>query len=270
LSGLARALSRLAAFLLVALLALPLLGLLAQGVPALLGGGLVHPLVLQALLVSLGTSLLALGTVLLLGTPLAWLLARSRASAPLELLVQLPIVLPPSLAGLALLFAFGRHGLLGPLLARAGISLAFSPAAVVLAQVFVAAPYYVQAAASAFRALDETLLALARTLGCSPARAFFRLALPLAAPALRGGAALAWARALGEFGATLLFAGSLPGATQTLPLAIYAALETDLHAAAALGVVLLLAALALLLLARGTATSILSSLGARPRGEERP
>ncbi len=267
-SGLLRALARLAAFLLVALLGLPLLGLLAQGVPALLGGGLLNPLVLQALLVSFGTSLLALAVVLVLGTPLAWLLARSRSGLQVELLVQLPIVLPPSLAGLALLFAFGRHGLLGPLLARAGLSLAFSPAAVVLAQIFVAAPYYVQAAASAFRALDETLLSLARTLGCSPARAFFRLALPLSAPALRGGAALAWARALGEFGATLLFAGSLPGATQTLPLAIYAVLETDLRAAAALGVLLLAVALTLLLLARKTAASVLSSLGAQPRRGE--
>jgi molybdate transport system permease protein len=237
---------------LVLLLALPIAGLVAQGFPALISGGLVSPIVWNALWVSLGTSLFALLLVIVLGTPLAWLLARSRTKklAGLELLVQLPIVLPPSLAGLALLFAFGRRGLLGSGLEHLGISLAFTKGAVILAQLFVASPYYVQAAASAFRSLDEKLLEVARTLGASPARIFFRLVLPLCASALRGGAVLAWARALGEFGATLLFAGNLPGATQTLPLAIVAALESDLHAAAALGLLLLALALTLLFLAR--------------------
>ena len=265
-SRLGAALVRAAALLLVLLLALPLAALLVHGGPAALAGGLASPLVRAALAVSLGTSLVSLALVLLLGTPLAWLLAKRRAGAPgaVETLVQLPIVLPPSLAGLALLLAFGRRGLFGALLSHAGISLAFTPAAVVLAQLFVASPFYVQVAESAFRAVDPRLMDLSRTLGCSPARAFFRVALPLSSRALLGGAALAWARALGEFGATLLFAGNLPGATQTLPLAIYAALESDVNAAAALGVLLLAIALGLLWLARRSA----AQLFARGRREE--
>jgi molybdate transport system permease protein len=195
------------------------------------------------------TSLVALVVVVALGTPLAWLLAQ-RERRVIEILVELPVVLPPAVLGVALLLAFGRHGLLGPFLERAGLSVAFTPAAVVLAQIVVAAPFYVLAATSAFRALDRELLVVARTLGASPARAFFRVALPITRPALLRGATLAWARALGEFGATLLFAGSLAGRTMTLPLAIYAALESDLRAARAIALVLVVVAFALLFAVR--------------------
>jgi molybdate transport system permease protein len=237
------------AALLLGLLVLPIVALVVGLSPADLEVGLRHPLVLPALGLSLVTSLVALVVVVALGTPLAWLLAQ-RERRVIEILVELPVVLPPAVLGVALLLAFGRHGLLGPFLERAGLSVAFTPAAVVLAQIVVAAPFYVLAATSAFRALDRELLVVARTLGASPARAFFRVALPITRPALLRGATLAWARALGEFGATLLFAGSLAGRTMTWPLAIYAALESDLRAARAIALVLVVVAFALLFAVR--------------------
>jgi molybdate transport system permease protein len=165
-------------------------------------------------------------------------------------MVELPIVVPPAVAGVALLFAFGRRGLLAGILYPEGSSLAFTVVAVVMAQIFVSAPFYVQAATSAFRRLDEGLLVVARTFGATPFRIFLRIALPISGPALVGGAAMSFARALGEFGATLMFAGNLRGVTQTLPLAVYTALESDLALAQAMSVVLVVVALALLLLAR--------------------
>jgi molybdate transport system permease protein len=206
----------------------------------------------------------SLGLTLLLGTPLAWWMARhpGPAERAASILVQLPIVVPPAVSGLALLLAFGRRGLLGPLLERAGWALPFTTAAVVLAELFVSAPFYVQSAAAAFRRLDEDLLWAARSLGAGPGRRFFQVALPLSRPGVVTGAALSWARALGEFGATLMFAGNLQGRTQTLPLAIYTALETDLRPAKALSVVMVAVALAVLLvLGRGT---VLEAVRARP------
>lgn len=238
---------------LLAFLALPLAALLLTSSPAELVSGLRHPVTLPALALSLVTTLTSLLLVVLGGTPLAYWLSRAqgRVARLAELLIQLPIVVPPAVAGIALLLAFGRKGLLGPWLEELGIIVSFSTAAVVLAQVFVAAPFYVQSAAAAFAALDEQLLIVARTLGASPARVFFRIALPLAIDGLISGAALAWARALGEFGATLMFAGNMAGQTQTLPLAIYTALESDLRAAQALSLVLVLFAFGLLLILRG-------------------
>ena len=182
------------------------------------------------------------------GTPLAWWLAASsgRWARGVEQLVDLPIVLPPAVLGIALLQTFGRNGLLGGSLEALGLQVPFTTAAVVLTQVVVASPFYVQSAAAAFRRVDRDLLIVARTLGRSPAGAFFGVAVPVALPGLVSGAALAWARAIGEFGATLLFAGNLPGRTQTAPLAIYTALESDVQAAVALSLVL--AAVAVLLL----------------------
>ncbi|HKP63062.1 MAG TPA: ABC transporter permease [Polyangiales bacterium] len=233
-------------------LALPVFALLVTSSPDKLLAGLRHPITLPALALSVATTSVALGLTVLGGTPLAFWLSRCGGgwARAVEVLVQLPMVIPPAVAGIALLFSFGRRGVFGPLLEGAGFSVAFSAAAVVMAQVFVGAPFYVQAAAAAFASLDAQLLAVARTLGASPARVFFRVALPLARDGLIAGAAMAWARALGEFGATLMFAGNLPGRTQTLPLAIYTALESDLRAAQALSLLLVLFAFALLLVLR--------------------
>lgn len=245
------------AALLLAVLLLPIGALLGTALGSFTAG-LEHPLVGPALRVSLETSLVALGLSVALGTPLAWLLSRP-ASGPraglvraVETLVQLPMVVPPAVAGIALLFAFGLHGVLGPTLAGAGWRVVFTTSAVVIAQIFVAAPFYVVSATEAFRRIDPRLLAAARGLGASPATAFVRVALPLASPGLVAGAAMCWARALGEFGATLMFAGNLEGRTQTLPLAIYTALEVDLRAARSLSIVLVVVAFALLLALRLT------------------
>ncbi len=232
-----------------ALLILPTVALVLTTTPAAFAAGLAHPLVWPALALSLGTTTVSLALVLGLGTPLAWWLAgrpQTRAGRLLESVLQLPMVIPPAVAGVALLLAFGRRGLLG----ATGGSVAFTTAAVVLAQVFVAAPLYLQSATAAFRRLDPTLLVMARSLGATPLRVLWQVAIPLAAPGLAAGAALCWARALGEFGATLMFAGNLEGVTQTLPLAIYTVLASDLAAAQALSLVLVGVALAVLLAAR--------------------
>lgn len=222
------------------LLVLPLVALALASSPADLAAGVADPLFAPALWLSARTTVVSLTVIVLGGTPLAWWLA----SAPphrtrwVEVLVDLPVVIPPAVVGIALLQTFGRGGLLGAQLTALGIQIPFTTTAVVLAQIVVAAPFYVQAAAAAFRRIDPDLLLVARTLGQSPAGAFRRVALPLAVPGLVGGAALSWARALGEFGATLLFAGNLPGTTQTMPLAIYMALESDVRVALALSLVL--------------------------------
>lgn len=233
-------------------LALPAVALLVTADPGALLAGLRHPVTAPALRLSVGTTALSLLLVLLGGTPLAWYLGRShsRLARWIDTVVQLPIVIPPAVAGIALLLTFGRRGLLGSPLEALGLEISFSTAAVVMAQIFVSAPFYVQTAAAAFAGIDRQLLVVARTLGASPARVLFRVAVPLARPALLAGAAMAWARALGEFGATLMFAGNMPGKTQTLPLAIYTALESDLRAAQALALVLVLVAFALLLVLR--------------------
>jgi molybdate transport system permease protein len=235
--------------LLAALLVAPLLALFLGITAQDLAAGLRHPLVWPALRLSLVTSSVSLFIVVVLGAPLAWTLARARSrwARALETVLQLPVVIPPAVAGVALLLAFGRRGVFSGWLYPEGWSFAFSPAAVVLAQVFVSAPLLVQAAASAFRRVDPEIVTVAQTFGAGPLRLFFRVAVPLATPGLVAGAAMSWARGLGEFGATLMFAGNLEGRTQTLPLAIYTALEADLRAARALSVVLVAVALGLLL-----------------------
>ena len=162
-------------------------------------------------------------------------------------LIELPLVLPPAVAGIAMLAAFGRLGLLGGTVSALGIDLAFTQLAVVFAITFVASPFYLRQAIASFEAVDRTLLDAARTLGASRARVFARVAVPLAASGLAAGAALAFARALGEFGATIMFAGSLQGRTQTLPLAIYARFDTDFDLALSLGALLVVISAALLL-----------------------
>lgn len=238
--------------LLLAFLAVPILALLLTTTKAELTEGLRHPLVGPALRLSLLTTSLSLLCVVLLGTPLAWTLARARGrlARAVETALELPIVIPPAVAGVALLLAFGRRGLLAGWLYPEGWSVAFTTTAVVMAETFVSAPFFMQAAISAFRRVDDGLLLVARSFGASPLRVFLRVALPLAAPGLAAGAAMSWARALGEFGATLMFAGNLQGRTQTLPLAIYSALESDLRAAQALSVLLVIVAFLLLLFMR--------------------
>jgi molybdate transport system permease protein len=236
-------------FVLVALVLLPVVSLVATASISDVAGGLAHPLVWPALRLSLITTLVALVAVVVCGTPLAWYFARrsTRLSRFLEAAFRLPIVLPPAVAGIALLLAFGRLGLFGPALDTLGLQPSLTAAAVILAQVFVSAPIFVGSATAAFRQLDMRLVDVAQTLGEPRMSALWRVALPLALPGLVAGAAMAWARALGEFGATLMFAGNLEGATQTLPLAIYTAIETDIRVAQAMSIVLV--AVASLLLA---------------------
>ena len=193
--------------------------------------------------------------IVALGTPTAYLLARRRfpGRALVDAVIDLPIVLPPVVGGLALLLLLGRQGPVGGPLAGAGIDVAFTTAAVVLAQMFVAAPFYIRAARAGFESVDQRLEAVSSTLGARPWRTFRRITVPLALPSLAGGAVMAWARALGEFGATIMFAGNVAGRTQTMPLAILEAMEADANAAIAIAVVLAAIALAVLIAFRGLA-----------------
>ncbi|MFM9108514.1 MAG: ABC transporter permease [Chloroflexota bacterium] len=230
------------------LLPIPLLLLLALPLVALLWRGVAmgEPLpagawsaLRQALALSLGTSLISMAVVVAAGTPLGWLVARRRfrGAGIVDVLIDLPVVLPPAVAGIALLLAFGRFGLAGQWLDRAGITLGFTTAAVVLAQVFVSAPFYVRAAAGAFARIDRDVEEMAADLGATPWRVLRTVTMPLALPGLLAGLALAWARALGEFGATIMFAGNFPGVTRTMPLAIYSAYGSgDLETAVALSI----------------------------------
>ncbi|HKV44627.1 MAG TPA: ABC transporter permease [bacterium] len=227
--------------LFVALLVLPMLGLVMRIPPGELLGRLAKPFILQALWLSLKTSLASTAAVAILGLPVAYLLAMRQFPGKrlLEVLVDLPMVLPPTVAGVGLLLAFGRTGLVGRELAAVGITIPFTSLAVVLAQMFVAGPLLVNAARAGFEQVDAKYLRAAATLRASSAHTFLRVVLPLSLPSLSAGAAMTWARALGEFGATITFAGNLPGRTQTMPLAVYEALQSDLEAAVALSVMLL-------------------------------
>src|SRR5207302_5240249 len=220
-----------------AFLLLPLTAIFLRVSPGDLISQLGDDVTRDALLVSLKTSAIAHGAVLLFGTPTAYLLARRRflGRGLVLALVELPLVLPPAVAGIGLLAAFGRFGLLGDELDALGLRIGFTQTAVVLAVAFVESPFYVRGAVAAFEGVDESLFAAARTLGARPFRVFARVALPLAAAGLGAASALALARGLGEFGATLLFAGSLQGITQTLPLAVYAQFEVNLDTALAIG-----------------------------------
>jgi len=195
---------------------------------------------LSALRLSLMTSIISMAVVVLLGTPFAYLLARSdRLWARLvDSLVELPLVLPPVVAGVAMLMAFGRNGLVGSELESIGLAIPFTTTAVVFAQIFVASPFFIRSAKLGFQSVAKNYEDIAQTLGVSPWRTFFRITLPLAAPAIFTGLGLAWARALSEFGATMMFAGNLTGETQTMPLAIMSAMETSLDGALALSVML--------------------------------
>jgi molybdate transport system permease protein len=230
------------AWLAVAVLLLPLVALLLQVDWERLPHDITSPLARQALALSAVTTSVTLGVVVLLGTPLAWVLARgSHPLLPwLRALVTVPLVLPPVVGGVALLAAWGRGGVVGAALDDAlGITIPFTTVAVIVAETFVALPFYVISVEGSMRGLDPRYDGIAATLGASPLRTFTRVVIPLIAPGMAAGAALAWARALGEFGATITFAGNFPGRTQTVPLAVFTALEQDPDAALALSVAML-------------------------------
>ena len=228
---------------------LPLAGLLIRAPWTTLPQRLTEPGVLAALRLSLLTATLATLVCLLLGVPLAWLLARARFPGRrlVRALVTVPLVLPPVVGGVALLLVFGRRGLVGEWLdATFGFSLPFTTAGVVVAEAFVAMPFLVISVEGALRGADSRFEEAAATLGASRWTAFRRVTLPLIWPGVAAGAVLCWARALGEFGATITFAGNFPGRTQTMPLAVYLALEQDLDAAIVLSLVLLVVSVVIL------------------------
>jgi molybdate transport system permease protein len=237
---------------LLALLALPVIALLWRaGVDGLLPY-ITQPSAISALKLSLWTSALSVCITILTGTPLAFVLAQRKFTGRnwLELIIDLPVVLPPSVAGIALLIAFGRQGVFGGWLSALGISLPFTSAAVVLAQTFVSAPLFVRAARIGFAEIDLQLREAAYVEGSSEWQLFRHIILPLAGRSILSGAVLAWTRALGEFGATILFAGNMEGVTQTMPLAIYLGFEQSLNIALALSFILVLVTFMLLLAVR--------------------
>jgi molybdate transport system permease protein len=235
----------------VLFLLLPIAALLFSLRPRALAG-LDSPFALRALWVTLRTT--AAATILCVsgGLPLAYLLARFefRGKQFLDTLTNLPITLPPVVAGVALLLAFGRRGLIGKYFDLAGIHISFTGVAVVLAQVFIACPFFIKAARAGFESVNPRLESAARTLGATPWRVFWTVTVPLSAPSLLAGTVMAWARALSEFGATMMFAGNFPGRTQTLSLAVMTAMESDLDTAVAVSTLSLILALAALAAAR--------------------
>jgi molybdate transport system permease protein len=233
----------------LAFLLLPLAGLLIRAPWASMPQRLRAPGVLTALRLSLFTATIATLVCVVLGVPLAWLLARLEFPGRrlVRAVVTVPLVLPPVVGGVALLLVFGRRGLIGGWLdSTFGITLPFTTAGVILAEAFVAMPFLVIAVEGALRGADDRYEEAAATLGASRWTAFRRITLPLVAPGIAAGAVLCWARALGEFGATITFAGNFPGRTQTMPLAVYLALETDLQSAIVLSLILLVVSVAIL------------------------
>lgn len=233
----------------VGFLSLPLIALLLR-VPLdslLLYMG--SPVVTDALRLSAISSLCTLLLIIVFGTPVAYLLGRRAFPGKrlVETLIELPLVLPPAVAGVALLFAFGRRTPFGTLLHEFNLDVAFTIAAVVLAQTFVAAPFYIKAARAGFQGVPKELMEAAQTQGASAAQVFLHIVVPLALPSIAGGAIMSWARAVGEFGATILFAGNFQGSTQTMPLAIYISLESDINAAIVLSAILVIMSFTVLL-----------------------
>jgi molybdate transport system permease protein len=240
------------AVLTLAFLLLPIVGIFVHTSPGKVLGQLSNPVVKDAFVVTLKTSLIAQALIVLFGTPTAYLLATRRfAGRSFAItLVELPLVLPPAVAGVGLLAALGREGLLGSSLSALGVTLPFTQTAVTVAVAYVASPLYIRQAIASFEATDPHLTAASRTLGAGPVRTFFRVVLPLARSGLIAGLALSFARGLGEFGATIMFAGSLQKVTQTLSLAIYAEFDLNFDATLAMGGVLVLISALLLLTLR--------------------
>ena len=254
------ALGRIAVVVVLVLVIALVLGFLLVPIVALVTyqplGGLIDelgkPVTTDAIVVSLKTNAAAMLLTIGLGTPLAYLIGRRRFRGRrfVITLIELPLAMPPAVAGIALLVAYGRLGLLGHALQVLGVDVLFTPAAVVMAITFVASPFYIRGAIAAFEAIDATLLDVAATLGAGPLRRMLRVAIPLARTGLGASAALSFARGVGEFGATILFAGSFQGVTQTLPLAVYSLFDANLDQAVAIGVLLLAFSGAILLSAK--------------------
>lgn len=257
----------LAIAVLVLLFGLPLVSLILNLRRGSVIARLSDPIIQEALRLSLFTSLLATAIVVLLGTPVAYLLATRvfRGKNIIETIIDLPMVLPPTVAGLALLLAFGRAGLAGHALSALGITLPFTTAAVVIAQVFMSAPFFLTSARAGFARVPRSLTDAAATLRAQESYAFFRVVLPLSMPALVAGASMTCARALGEFGATIMFAGNLPGVSQTMPLAVYVAFTDDLETAIALSVILMLLSFLLLVGLRATPAGLAGRRPTAPR-----
>jgi molybdate transport system permease protein len=236
----------------LAFLVVPIVAIFLRVSPAALVEALGSEVARDALVVTLQTTLVAQLLIVLFGTPTAYLLATRRfpGHALAVTLVELPLVLPPAVAGIGLLATFGRLGLLGGSLSALGVEIAFTKVAVVLAVMFVSGPFYVRTAVAAFGEVDTTLTDAARTLGSGPARTFARVALPLALSGLGAGVALSFARGIGEFGATIMFAGSLQGVTQTLSLAVYEQFDIDFDTALAIGAELVVVSAAVLLVVK--------------------
>jgi molybdate transport system permease protein len=234
--------------LVILYLVLPVVALFLRTTPDLFFSSLGDPQVLSGLWLSLLTSLATLSVVVLLGTPFAFFHSRSRYPGKVfvDTLIDLPLVLPPAVAGLGLLLLYGRTGLIGHFLDLFGITIAFSTLAVIMAQIFVASPFYIRQAKALFEQMDPAYEQTARTLGASPLRIFLGITIPLTANGLVSGAVMTFARALGEFGATIMFAGNLPGVTQTMPLAVYGGLEGNFNIGITIAILLVILSFAIM------------------------
>jgi molybdate transport system permease protein len=233
-------------------LTIPVASLFLRITPEAFLESLQNPVVLDALFLSLVTASASLFIVIIMGTPLAYLNARTSywGKEVVDTLIDLPIVMPPAVAGIALLMAFGRRGVIGEYLNAFGIQIAFTTLAVVMAQTFVASPFYIRQARASFQAVDRTYEDAARTLGAGRLRVFFRVTVPIAWAGLVSGAILTFARALGEFGATIMFAGNFQGRTQTMPLAIYTTMQGELNDALCLAIILVVISFAVILMVK--------------------
>ena len=241
-------------------LALPIVSLFFRTTPELFVSSLYDPGVTSALWLSLTTSVISLGIVILVGTPFAYIHCRNTYPGKIivDTLIDLPLVLPPAVAGMALLVLYGRVGLIGRYLNMLGITLAFTTVAVIMAQIFVASPFYLRQAKSLFEQLDPAYEQTARTLGASPIRVFATITIPLTAGGLVSGAVMTFGRALGEFGATIMFAGNLPGVSQTMPLAVYIGMEGNFNIGLTISIMLVLISFAIMIAVR-----ILAARGVR-------
>lgn len=233
-------------------LALPVVALFFRITPDLFFSSLSDPEVKSALILSISTSFVSLGIVILVGTPFAYFHSRSAYPGKIlvDTLIDLPLVLPPAVAGFALLVLYGRVGLLGKYLSLFGITLAFTTVAVIMAQIFVASPFYLRQAKSLFEQLDPAYEQAARTLGASPLRVFATITIPLTASGLVSGAVMTFGRALGEFGATIMFAGNLPGVTQTMPLAVYGGMQGNFNIGITISILLVIISFAIMIAIR--------------------